>query len=296
MEFSLFIGCNIPARVQQYELSARAVLKRIGVDVVDVGEFNCCGNPMRNTDFEAYILFSARNLALAQRRGLDLMVLCNCCYGSLKKADFHLRESADLKKEVNRVLEKEGLAYTGGIEVKHFLSVLFHEVGLPAIREKITRTFKDLKVATHYGCHVLRPSDVMAFDHPVAPVVFDQLVEATGSKSVPWPLKLECCGAPLLGINDDLSLALTRKKLEDGKASGAEFLCVSCPFCHMQFESVQRQIGLPEEPGGSGRQLPSILYPQLLGLAMEIDGKTLGIGMNTINMDKIEAFLQQVKE
>jgi len=290
MKFALYLGCNIPARVKQYEVSARAVLDRLAVEVVDLPEFKCCGYPIRNVDFKLYLMFSARNLALAERQGLDMLTLCKCCYGSLKKAAHLLKEDTSLRNEVNAFLAEEGLAVNGTIAVKHFLSVLYHDIGLPALKEKITRTFKDLKIATHYGCHALRPSDIMQFDNPVAPVVFDELVAATGSKSIDWATRLECCGAPLLGINDDLSMDLTARKLADAKQAGAHYLSVACPYCQMQFDTVQQMMISTRE---ADDHLPAILYPQLLGLAMGIDRRALGIDMNKMDISGIEAYFVQ---
>jgi len=288
MKFALFLGCNIPARVQQYESSARAVLSRLAVEVADLPEFKCCGYPIRNYDFKMYLLFSARNLALAERQGLDMLTLCQCCFGSLKKAAHVLKTDTALRDEVNAVLAKEGLAFNGSIAVKHFLSLLYYDVGISALQEKMTRTFKELKIATHYGCHALRPGDIMQFDNPAAPVIFDELVAVTGSKSIEWAAKLECCGAPLLGVNDDLSMDLAAKKLADGKGAGANYLCVACPYCQMQFDTVQEMI---VSARGADYHLPAILYPQLLGLAMGIERRALGIEMNKMDISGIEAFL-----
>lgn len=288
MKFALFIGCNIPARVQHYELSARAVLDKLSVDIIDIREFNCCGYPIRNADSKAFLLFSARNLALAEKRSLNVMTLCKCCFGSLKKADHLIKEDSSVRDEINAILAKEGLVYKGSIEVKHFLSVLHKDIGLETINKKITRSFKDLKVAVHYGCHALRPSDVMQFDNPVAPVLFDQLLEITGAKSIEWPLKLECCGAPLLGVNDDLSMDLTEKKLAAGIQSGADYLCTACPWCQLQFDSVQKIINIKR---GSNHLLPSIVFPQILGIAMGINEKDLGVDMNQIDIRGFEGFL-----
>jgi heterodisulfide reductase subunit B len=166
--------------------------------------------------------------------------------------------------------------------------VLHKDIGLETINKKITRSFKDLKVAVHYGCHALRPSDVMQFDNPVAPVLFDQLLEITGAKSIEWPLKLECCGAPLLGVNDDLSMDLTEKKLAAGIQSGADYLCTACPWCQLQFDSVQKIINIKR---GSNHLLPSIVFPQILGIAMGIKEKDLGVDMNQIDIRGFEGFL-----
>ena len=288
MKFTLFLGCHIPARVQQYEISARAVLGKLGVEIVDIREFNCCGYPFRNMNFEAYVLSSARNLALSEGHGRNMMTLCKCCYGSLKKADHLMKENSSLRGEINSILAEEGLEYRGGVEVKHFLSVLHKDIGVDRLTEKMTGSFKDLKIATHYGCHALRPSDITDFDNPVAPVLFDQLVETTGARSIDWPSKLECCGAPLFGVNDCLSLDLTQKKLAGGKESGADYLCTACPYCQLQFDAVQDML---IEQRGVDYHLASILFPQLLGLAMGIDSDTLGIKMNQIDISAIEAFL-----
>lgn len=119
MKFALFLGCNIPARVMQYESSSRAILEKLNVEVVDLKEFNCCGYPLRNINFNAFALLAARNLALAEQNDLNIITLCQCCFGSLKKANHLLKDDALLRKEVNSRLEKEGLRYQGGIEVKH---------------------------------------------------------------------------------------------------------------------------------------------------------------------------------
>jgi heterodisulfide reductase subunit B len=293
MKLALFLGCTIPARLKQYETSSRAVLEKLSVGLVDIREFNCCGYPLRNIDFKVFLLSSARNLALAEKKNLDVMALCKCCYGSLKKADYLMKENASLRKEVNKSLEKEGLKYEGGVEVKHLLSVLYHEVGLASIKEKVTKAFKGLKIATHYGCHVLRPSQVVRFDDPVAPTLFDKLVEVTGAESIDWPMRLECCGAPLWGINDELSIDLTLKKLTDGKKSGADYVCAACPYCHIQFDTVQKMI-LSQR--NLNHPLPSILYPQLLGLSMGIDSETLGLKMNKIPISGIEELLTKETE
>jgi heterodisulfide reductase subunit B2 len=285
MKFALFLGCQIPVRLKQYETSSKAILERLGVGLVDIEEFNCCGYPLRNIEFKAFLLASARNLSLAEKKKLDVMTLCQCCYGTLKKANFLLRENASLRKEVNAVLEREGLPYEGEVEVKHLLSVLHQEVGVEAIKKKIAKTFKGLKIAAHYGCHALRPSQVVRFDDPVTPSIFDQLVEATGAESIAWPMKLECCGAPLWGIHDELSTEITLKKLKNGRESGADYLCTACTYCQIQFDTVQQMI-LSQR--GLNHPLPSILYPQLLGLSMGINSETLGLKMNKIPISEVE--------
>jgi heterodisulfide reductase subunit B len=290
MKFAFFLGCTIPARLQQYESSSRAVLETLGIELLDIKEFNCCGYPIRNNDYKAAILSSARNLALAARKNLDMLVLCKCGFGMLKHADYHLKENPALRDEINALLQREGLGFEGGLEIKHLLSVLYHDVGIEAIKEKVVRPFQELKIATHYGCHALRPSEVVQFDDPVNPTIFDDLVEATGAQSIDWQARLDCCGAPLTGVNDDLSMDLTEKKVINARESGAEYLCVGCPYCHIQFDTVQTM--LHRERGGN-HLLPPILYPQLLGLSLGIDSHTLGLAMNQIEITSVEKFLSE---
>jgi len=274
IKYALFLGCNIPARVSQYEDSSRAVLKNLGVELIEISGFNCCGYPMRNIDQKAYILSAAKNLALAEKQGLNILTLCKCCFGSLKKAEYLLKEDSNLRQDVNHTLADIGLKYEGNIAVKHFLSVLYHDVGIDAIKNRLSGSYKDLRIATHYGCHALRPSRITQFDNPIAPTIFDDLVEITGAISVDWSQKLECCGAPLTGINDDISINLTKKKVLDAKKSGADYLCTACPFCHLQFDTVQKEVASND---GDSEHLAPVLYSQLLGLCMGIDQETLGL-------------------
>jgi heterodisulfide reductase subunit B len=292
MKYALFLGCNIPARVVQFETAARAVMGKVGIQLVDIRDFKCCGYPVRNLDQKAFLLSASENLAWAEKFGLNIMTLCKCCFGSLKEAEHFLKEDGDLQEEIKKLLAAKGMRYEGKTEVKHFLSVLYHDVGLDTLERNISNAFEGLKIATHYGCHALRPSDVTQFDDPVAPSIFDKLVEVTGAESVDYLRKLECCGAPVMGVNDDLSMNLTEKKLANGKKAGADYLCAACPWCHLQFDTVQKMM---ISQNGS-EPLASIVYPQLLGLSMGIDEKTLGIDMNQISLANITSFFNKGAE
>ena len=289
MKYALFLGCNIPARVVQYETAARAVMRKLGVQLVDNRDFKCCGYPIRNLDQKAFLLSASENLARAEKLGSNIMALCKCCFGSLKEAESFLKEDGDLQEEIKHALAQKGLQYEGKFEVKHFLSVLYHDVGLDEIKSNVSQSYKGLKIATHYGCHALRPSKVTQFDDPVAPSLFDKLVEVTGAQSIDYKSKLECCGAPVLGVNDGLSMDITAKKLTNGKKAGADYLCAACPYCQLQFDHVQKMM---MSRNGS-EALASIVYPQLLGLCMGIDEDTLGIHMNQLDITEITSFLNQ---
>jgi len=287
MKYAFFLGCNIPARLEQYETASRAVMSRLGVGLIDYRDFTCCGYPLRNVDRKAYLLSAAGNLALAERDGVNIMALCKCCFGTLKEAQYILGGNETLRREINDMLKPRDLSYQGQVEVKHLLSVLYHDVGLDNLKKKISRKMKDLKIATHYGCHALRPSKVTQFDDPVAPTLFDELVKVTGAESVEWSEKLNCCGAPLMGVNDRVSMDLTQKKLDSGRESGADFLCTACPYCQLQFDQVQSMMA---GNGTAGNALPSILYAQLLGLCMGVDEKSLGLEKNQVAIENVTSF------
>lgn len=288
MKFALFQGCNIPARLGQYADATEAVLAKLDIELVEITEFNCCGYPARNTDFRAFVLSAAKNLALAERAGLEMLVMCKCCYGSLKKAEYILDQDQNLKADINRILAKENLEYQNSGQVKHLLSVLYHDVGIDRLKSSISKTYSGLQIAVSYGCHALRPSNVTAFDDPVSPRIFDELVEITGAYSVDWARKLDCCGAPLTGINDALAMDMAQKKIASARKSDAHFICTACPYTHLQFDVVQTRLASNSE---IGEALAPILYPQLLGLCLDIDEKTLGISANEIDLSGISSFL-----
>jgi len=290
MKIALFRCCMTAMGLDQYESSTNAVLEELGIEFVDLREFGCCGYPLRNFNFRAFVLASARNLALAERRDLNTMTVCNCCYGSLKHTEHLLKEDSALMAEINASLEGEGLRYEGRTTPKHFLQILHDDIGIESIRTNLKKTFRGLKIATHYGCHILRPSEIVQFDNAFSPVKMDQLVELTGAESVPWLTKLECCGSPLMGVNDDLSMDLTEKKLVNAKKGGADYLCVVCPYCQMQFDKVQNMMLAHR---GSEVSLPSILFLQLLGLCLGIDSHRLGLEMNRLPITGIQQFLSE---
>lgn len=290
MRYSLFIGCQIPSRVPQYETAARAVFKKLEIEPVDIRQFNCCGYPMRNVDKKSFLLSSVKNLALSENAGLDMMVLCNCCFGALKHAEHIMQEKGRLQKEVLEKIREMGLDYRGTTRIRHYLSVLFHEVGEKALKENMHKFYKDLNVAVQYGCHALRPGNVTEFDDPANPSIFDSLVSATGAASVDWISKLECCGAPLIGINDELALDLAGKKIKEAQKAGAQYFCTSCPYCQIQFDTVQEMIMSENKVNN---QIPSIVFPQLLGLTMEIEPEKLGLEKNKLDITRIESYLNK---
>lgn len=283
MRFAYFKGCRIPYYLEQYGTSTAAVLKTFGIRLVEL-DFNCCGYPNRDLHFESFILSAARNMALAERKNLDILTPCKCCFGSLKHAAHFLRESRRLRDDINALLASEGLEWKGTGRILHLLTVLCDVIGLPTLSAAVTRPLSGLVVAPHYGCHALRPSDVVHFDDPLAPSIFEDLILATGARPVDWPRRLDCCGNPLLNKNDGISLSLMRTKIDDASEAGADCICTACTYCQIQFDEVQAREASRTE---ASRVLPSILYTQLLGYAVGLPEKVLGLGKNHIPLQKL---------
>ena len=268
MKYALFVGCGTSGQMPAYELSARAVLGHLGVTLVDF-DFDCCGYPARDVSRDAFVVAAARNLALAERAGLDLLTLSSCCFGTLRHAIRFLGEDAALRGRVAQALAAQGLAWSGKSAVEHLLQVLARDVGFDAIAAAIRAPSARLRVAAQYGCHALRPSDVAGLDNPMAPTVFETLLSLTGATPVDWPRRLDCCGDPLHQANAALSQHMTRAKIADALESGAEAICSACVHCHLRFDAVQQQ--------SSGPSIRTLLYTQLLGLAMGLPERSLGL-------------------
>ncbi len=277
MKLFYFPGCKLEHHLPAYDRATRAVLKRFAVDLVE-REFNCCGYPIRHQSFAAYLFSAARNFALAEAQGLDILTPCKCCFGSFKHARYWLRRKATLREAVNRRLAAEGLRWEDRSDVVHLLSLLHHRVGSDLLRSAVTHPLDDLRVAAHYGCHALRPAEVTAFDNPTAPQLFEALVAVTGATPVHWSRRTECCGNPLWEKNPRMALALMEKKLLSAHDAGAAYLCTACTYCQLQFDTIRRQ-----HPGHDPAQgtLTAILYPQLLGLSMGLPAEELGLESQT---------------
>ena len=297
MKYAFFQGCNIPIRIQQYATSTTAVLQKFNIELDVIPEFNCCGYPARNVDEKAYILPSVRNLAIAEKRGLDILVICNCCFASLQKAKNVMSKDSALLAELNGILAKENLKYTGTAEVRHYLTVLHEQVGPETLKKQLVKMFTDLNISVIHGCHVLRPREITQFDDSFIPRITEELLLTTGAKSLDWRGKLECCGAALAGINNELSQTLLKEKIAGAQDAGADFITPICSYCHLQFDTMQ--VNMQNTHPGS-KLLPVLLFPQLLGLCLGIDAKTLGIELNNTvtpqNVEHINTLLGPPKE
>jgi len=291
MRYSLFLGCTIPARSRNYEISARAIAPRLDIEFVDIEDFSCCGFPLEASDEKRAVLLAARNLCLAEEKGLDICVLCSACASTLTKAAHHLQKDRQLRDEVNKELSKVGKVYKGTSTVKHFARILLEDVGLGKIKEEVTRELKGLKVATHYGCHYLKPSYVYeGFDDPQDPRSLEVILEAIGAVNVQYRRKKDCCGGPVLLTDEDLALAIAKEKLASVRDAGVDCMNLVCPFCDLMYDSNQKGI---EAKFGEQYNIPVLYLPQLIGLAMGMGRKELGLNVNSVSTKELQARLEE---
>lgn len=286
MRYALYLGCTAPIRAMNYELAARNTASRLGIELVDLNDFGCCGFPLKSVHHETALLLSARNLALAEEQGLDICGLCNSCVGTLAEANHALQGDEELRERINEELEAAtGRRYNGTIRVRHLARILYEEVGLEHIREAVTVDLSGLQLAAHYGCHYLKPAEAHdGFDDPENPRSLDQLIETLGANSIYYEGREQCCGGGILGADEETALALPHLKLERAVAAGADAMVVICPFCDIMYELQQRRI---EKLYETRYNLPVVFYPQLLGLAMGLSADEVGLPLNRVKSKKL---------
>jgi heterodisulfide reductase subunit B len=280
MKYALFVGCTTLARLPGYEKSARNVATKLGVELVDMSGSSCCGTTYLETlDHKTGLAIAARNIAIAEEMGMDIVTVCNGCTEVLTKANKELKEDPELKEEVNKVLAEAGKEFNGTASVKHYVRMLRDDVGLETIKENMEKDLGDIKVGSHYGCHMLKPSDIMETDDPENPTLLDDLVSTTGAKPIDYLNKLECCAGPIMGVRENVTWSVGQDKVNEIKKTG-DMMVTACPFCYLTYERAQ----LMNE---DGENLPVLHLPQVLGLGLGLDNDELGIGHNNIDASNI---------
>jgi heterodisulfide reductase subunit B len=292
LKYLMFLGCAIPYRVSAYEISARKVLQKLGVELVEMPEFNCCGLPLDPVSHETMLVLAARNLAMAEQKGLNILALCPGCAGTLKKVSKMLKEDRALREEINKHLKEAGLEFKGTVNAKHIMQVLTEDVGLDKIKKTVVKPLTMIKVAEHNGCHILRPKEYIGFDDPEDPQTLKTLIEATGATCLDYLDETECCGAPSVGVNDKIALQLARDKLDHIKKVEAQALITICPFCHIMYDTNELRI---EKMFNEVYGIPVLHYPQLLGLAMGLSPEELAFNELRVDCSKILGQVCEVK-
>lgn len=285
MKYAFFLGCTIPARARNYEMSARRVMEQLSIETVNVEEFICCGFPIKSSDNISSETMAAYNLCIAQEKNLDILTLCSSCASALTEVAHQLEEDGPARKEMNQELSRVGMEYHGGVKVRHLARVLYEDIDSEGLKKYFKRDLSGLKIASHYGCHYIKPSEIYeGFDDVEDPKSIDALVALTGAKTVDYRNKKRCCGGPLLPVNEDVASSISKEKLDDISEAAADAICLVCPFCAVMYDSNQKSI---ESQFDVSYNLPVLYLTQVLGLAMGFDRKELGLNMNVVKTKEL---------
>lgn len=260
-------------------------MPRLGLELIDLNNVSCCGTPISSVNMLAAVYLATRNLAIAEKTvSRDLLLPCNGCYLSLSEAKHFLSQDGELREKITDLLKEENLRYEGSIKLWHIINLLHDLVGYERIREAVKYPLKGLKLAVHYGCHILRPSTLQPVDDSENPRKMENLVEWLGAESMQYPERLDCCGYMLLLSHPDAAFTFSGLKLKALQERGADALVVSCPSCQMMFDMRQRSAGATT---GAKLNLPVLYYTQLLGLAMGTSAERLGLNLNRSPVDEL---------
>ena len=297
MTYGLFMGCLVPNRYPGIEWATEYLLnkKQLNVPADRIDDFTCCPVPgiFYSADKDTWLALAARNLVLAQDNEKEILTICNGCYMSLYKAVEKLQDPKQRSK-TNKVLKGVGKRYVGEeiptdgrikqyrpIQIRHLVEVLINDVGLEKLEEKVVHPLKDLRVAVHYGCHYLRPSENHQIENPNRPRYIDDIVKACGATTVEYGEKLSCCGAGG-GVRShvkELADALTEDKIKSITKARADVIVTGCPFCLLQFDSAQSSL--------PGVNIPAIHLSSLVALALGADPLFLGFDLHNISVNPL---------
>jgi heterodisulfide reductase subunit B len=286
--FAYFPGCSLEKMAQSYHLSATESTHALGVELEELEDWNCCG---ATTYFHvdqllAYTL-AARNLAMAEKKGLDLVAPCSACFKNTYFTNAYLKQDPDLAEHINFALEEDNLHFSGSISVHHLMDVYVKEVGLEAIQNKVTHPLKGLQVAPYYGCQIVRPRK----DHENVeqPHFFEDLLSAMGAEAVDYPGRLRCCGGSLIITSREAALAMVHYLLQSAVDCEASVIATACPLCQVNLECYQQQVN---QEYGTKFSVPVMYFTQLLGLALGIPPKNLGIGTELVPTTEVLSYVK----
>ncbi len=278
--YAFYPGCAAKGASKELYESTIAVAEKLGIELVELPQFSCCGAGVLEEVKEAVDLaVNARNLAYAEKEGLDIVTVCSTCLLVLRKTKYLLDNDEDLKEEVNEILSEAGLEYKGTVDVKHFHWVLLEEFGEEGLRKRVVKPLSNLKVYPYYGCHTVRPESILGFEPSENPQSLEKIIKALGAEPVSGERRLECCGFHAFWPAPKMSMKLTGLNLLDARRNGANCMTTPCPLCHMNLDANQSR-ALKEV--GESFKLPVLHVPQLVGLALGIEPKKLGLHRNIV--------------
>lgn len=274
MMYAYYPGCSLTESAREFDVSTRAVMERLGAELIEIPEWTCCGASAAEpvSQLMNYVL-PARNLAIVEQEmdGIDVLAPCAACYLNLLKVNREVVGDRHLHGRLNEVLAASGLFYRGDVQVRHLIDVLKNDVGAKIVEQKVTEPLKGMKIAPYYGCQILRPYPV--FDEPGRPVSMEPFITAMGGEVFEWSMSNRCCGASLMMGHPDVAIRSVADILSD--ADGADAIVTVCPLCQMNLEAYQDKAGK-----AGGKPLPVLYLTQLMGLALGLDQEAMQLDRN----------------
>lgn len=273
MDIAFYPGCSLHGIAREYGRSARLVCRRLGIRLVDVEDWNCCGaTAAHSLDRELTLGLSARNLSIVNRMNLDRVVtVCAGCFSRMKGYSHELSKSEEMREWMEKRI---GAPLSTLPEVFHLLQVLVETSGIKGLSDAVSRPLKGLKLAAYYGCLITRPRAVARFDDPEQPTSMDRILQAMGADTVRWSHKAECCGGAFAASQTGIVVDLGGQVLEAARQAGADALVVACPMCQVNLDTRQQAI---EEARGVRYNLPVIYFTQLMGMAYGFSLRQMGL-------------------
>jgi len=257
MKLAYYPGCSLGSTAKEYDYSSRSVCAALGLELMELEDWSCCGSTSaHNLSHTLAAALPARNIALAQKSGLDVTVPCAACFARLRKADYTMRHNEEARREIEEIV---GFKYEGKIQVISLLEALVKRAGLESIAGKVVKPLEGLKVVCYYGCLMVRPPEVQGFDRVENPVMLDELVNTLGGEALNWSYKTECCGASLSLTNTNVVEGAVARIVNAAREAGASAIVNACPMCQSNLEMRQ----------GQGQdKMPSFYFTELMGLAL----------------------------
>ncbi len=291
LKYALYPGCAAKGATPELFQSTMAIIGRLGIEVVELAAASCCGaGVVGEADPETALALNARTFAQAERIGLDVMTICGTCQGVMGAANKRLKAEPELLARINDVLARDGITYRGTVQVKHLLWIVVREVGLQTLRDQVRIPLRDFRIAPFYGCYILRPSWDLGFDDPENPTSLEKVIRAVGGEAVAYAGRTKCCGFPVILEKEAIAVAMAGTNMKEAKEEGAEVMVTPCPLCHMSLDIYQDRAGRAVQ---SKLNLPILHLPQLLGLAMGVPAKELGLARHLIPVDAIIRRVEQ---
>ncbi|WP_018085436.1 CoB--CoM heterodisulfide reductase iron-sulfur subunit B family protein [Desulfurispora thermophila] len=268
MKYSLYPGCSMEGTAVPYLKSIEVVAEALGMHLEEIPDWNCCGATIASGvvgDFTQQVV-AARNLALAEPKGYDVLVGCSSCYFSLALTNRRFQTDDHFRQMANEALAAGGLRYNGTLRVRQILEVMINDIGLDKIAARVKRPLTGLKVAGYVGCQTVRAVP-WEFDDPEDPVFMDKLIEALGATPVKFPMKAKCCGSSQALTATDIVLAAGNDILQCALDNGAQMLVTPCPMCQLNLDAYQ---GMVNQQFGKNFNLPVLFFTQLMAIAFDL--------------------------